>query len=110
TNANRRRIHCGREPRLRCEDGAMAPTVQQIFPPSVETLGKWQFVGIAENEAIPDVELRVRPIKGNGLARIDEGRAVVYEHTESIGSVVQAVSPGVVGIESQAIVKAADGL
>src|SRR4029077_2616196 len=73
-------------------------------------LRKGNFIVVAQHEAIADIKLRIRPVKREGLGSIEEVCTVVYQDSQRIGYIVQAVCPGVVGIEGKPIPELPDGL
>src|SRR5271154_4138761 len=108
------RNRCGqnasRQARLRRENAALGPSVEYIFPPAVEALGKRNLIRIAQHEAIPDIELGIGTLEVKWLRRVQGERAVVDQHSQSIGNVIDTMRPGVVSVEGQSVLEPANAL
>src|SRR6266478_8884171 len=72
-------------------------------------LRKGNLVVVAQHEAVSDVELRIGAVERQRFRRIEKVCAVIYEHAQGVGYIIQTVRPGVVCVEAEPIPKSPDG-
>ena len=83
------------------ENTALTPAIEYVLFPAVEAFRERNLVGVAQHETIPDVELGIGTLEVDRFGGVERDRAIVDQHVESIGDVIDAVSQISVGVESK---------